>query len=147
MATSAYQYLDVSKKGDVIVARFKQRHLLVDEVIVQCIGAELFELAEGKDRPKLIVDFVGVLDLCSLMLGKLVTLRKKMAANRGQLVLCGLSPEVWEYLDETMLSQLFEIRATEAERLRRCPDASPKRKRGQALSFWRSAASLFTASG
>jgi len=114
---STCQYLDVSKNGDVTVVRFRQRHLLVDEGIVQSIGTELHALANGNEGPKLIVDFVGVLDLSSLMLGKLVKLRTKMAANRGKLILCGLSPEVWEYLDETMLSQLFEIREAESDAL------------------------------
>ena len=117
------RYLDVSNRGEVIVIRFKQRHLLVDEVIVYDIGDELCALADGQPNPKLIVDFAGVLDLSSLMLGKLVKLRAKMAANHGQLVLFGLGPDVWEYLDETMLSQLFEICRTEEEAIAALSDA------------------------
>ena len=111
------QYLDVATKDDVTVVRFKQRHLLVDENIVHGIGAELYALINGREHPKLIVDFSGVLDLSSLMLGKLVKLRARTAASRGRLVLCGLSPELWEYLDETMLGQLFQIRESEADSL------------------------------
>jgi anti-anti-sigma factor len=63
------------------------------------------------------VDFFGVVGLSSLMLGQLIKLHKKMAANLGQLVLCGLSPELRRVLDETRLSQLFKIRESEAAAL------------------------------
>ena len=128
-------HLDVSENDDVTIVRFKAHHLLlVDEYIVREIGSELDKLASGQDGCKLIVDFVGVEDLSNLMLGQLVKLRVKMATNRGKLVLCGLSPKVREFFDETMLSQLFEIRATETEtfavlatfsRRTICPHTSP----------------------
>ena len=115
---TSYNHLDVSERDGVAVVRFKAGHfLLVDEWIVRDIGSELGKLVKGKDGSKLIVDFVGVEDLSSLMLGQLVKLRVKMAAKKGRLVLCGLSPEVREFFDETMLSQLFEIRETEADAL------------------------------
>ena len=111
-------HLKVSENGDVTIVRFNaHRFLLVDEWIVYEIGNELDKLANGKVGSKLIMDFIGVEDLSSLMLGKLVKLRTKMAATKGQLVLCGLSPDVREFLDETMLSQLFEIRENEADAL------------------------------
>ena len=112
------KHLDVSENDDVTIVRFKAHHfLLVDEWMVHDIGSELDKLANEQDGSKLIVDFVGVEDLSSLMLGKLVKLRVKMAAKKGQLVLCGFSPEVREFFDETMLSPLFEIRETEADAL------------------------------
>ena len=115
LAMSSYNHLDVSENGDVTTVRFKRDQLLVDESVVRNIGSELDKLATGQDRRKLIIDSFGVEDISSLMLGQLVRLRTKMAAKKGQLVLCGVSPEVREFFDETMLSQLFEIRETEAD--------------------------------
>ena len=115
---SNYNHLDVSARDAVTMVRFKAQHfLLVEERVVREIGSEFDALVSGQDGPKLIVDFVGVEDLSSLMLGKLVKLRTQMAAKKGHLVLCGFSPEVREFFDETMLSQLFEIRETEADAL------------------------------
>lgn len=115
---SSYNHLDVSQRDDATIVRFKASHfLLVDEWVVLDIGSELINLVGGQDSCKLIVDFFGVEDLSSLMLGQLVKLRTKMAAKKGQLILCGLTLEVREFLDETMLSQLFDIRETEADAL------------------------------
>ena len=43
------------------------------------------------------------------MMGRLVLLRKLIAAKQGQMVLRGLTDDVREFFDETMLSELFEI--------------------------------------
>ena len=110
-----YHHLDVLEHGDIIVVRVKVRHFLADAWIVNAIGSGLDELADRSDCRKLIVDFVGVEDLSSLMLGLLVKLRKKMAGKEGQLVLCGLSPNLRKFFDETMLGQLFKTRETEAD--------------------------------
>ena len=111
---SSYNHLDVSERNGLTIVRFKGDPLLVDESIVYAVSNEFQTWWIARCR-KLIVNFLGVADLSNLMLGLLVMLRKKLAAKRGQLVLCGLSPEVREFLDETMLSQLFEIRETEAD--------------------------------
>ena len=96
---STYNHLDVSERNGVTITRFKSNHfLLCDECVVRDIGVELDTLAGQRDGPRLIVDFVGVEDLSSLMLGKLVRLRTKMAGSRGKLFLCGFSPEVREFL-------------------------------------------------
>ena len=112
---STDQHLDVSERDDMTIVRFKGCRLLVDALVVNGVGRELGDLASGQDCRTLIVDFAGVEDVSSAVLGLLVMLRKKMAFKKGQLVLCGLSPEVREFCDETMLSQLFEIRETEAD--------------------------------
>jgi anti-anti-sigma factor len=108
--------LDVSKRDGVTIVRFKE-HVLVNVLVVNDVGSELNEMANGRDCRKLIVDFFGVVALSSPMLGHLIKLHKKMAANLGQLVLCGLSPDLRNVLNETRLNQLFKIRETEAEAL------------------------------
>ena len=114
---SMYRYLDVSEHDDTIIVRIRAHRLLVDQWLVTNVGDELEEVAARSDCYKLVVDLSGVVDLSSLMLGLLVMLRRKMASKRGHLVLCGLNAEVQEFFDETMLSQLLEIRANEAEAL------------------------------
>ena len=123
----SYDDLDIFEQGDIIVVRVKVRHedggvlrsagLLASAWAVDAIGSELDELADRPGCRKLIVDFVGVEDLSSLMLGLLVKLHKKLAGRKGQLVLCGLSPNLRKFFDETMLGQLFQIKETEADAL------------------------------
>ena len=111
---SRYSHLDVSERHDVIVVRFLGCHLSI-HATVSDVGRELRELANGQDGCKLIVDFFGVEDVSSTMLAMLVMLRRDTAVKRGRLVLCGLSPAVRKFLDESMLNELFEIRETTAE--------------------------------
>ena len=110
-----YQHLTVSEYDDVMVVRFRGQHLIVSQWIVNKIGSELDEVADRPGCRKLVVDFFGVVDLSSFMLGLVVMLRKKMASKKGHLVLCGLSPEVREFFDETMLSQILDIRESETD--------------------------------
>jgi anti-sigma B factor antagonist len=112
---TGYYHLDVSQRDDATIVRFKGRRRLVVARVVYGVGRELGELASGQDRRTLILDFAGVADLSNVMLGVLVMLRKKTAAERRPLVLCGLGPKVRRFLNASLLSQLFEIRETAAE--------------------------------
>ena len=105
----AFQHIDVAEEGGTFWVRFKRHHLLVEEYVVRGIGQELRELASRIDCQKVVVDFVGVEDVSSYMIGQLVMLRKLMAAKKGKVALRGLSSEVREFFDETMLSALFDI--------------------------------------
>ena len=114
MTTSCY--LDLTQHDGVTVGHFKSPHfLLVEEYQVLEIGRDLLALADEQEGTRLILDFSEVQDLSSLMLGQLMKLRVRVAANRGRLVLCGLSPDVQEFFDETMLGRLFTIEETVAD--------------------------------
>ena len=106
---NGFLHLNVSRLSDALVVRFQQPDLLTEENVVRGIGGEFAALANRPDCQKVIVDFTDVEDLSSYMLGRLVMLRKNMAARQGQMVLRGLTTEVREFFDETMLSELFEI--------------------------------------
>src|SRR4051794_41080317 len=75
----SFQQIDVSSSGEAHVVRFRQTGLLVDEFLVREIGDDFSRLAQQPECRRLIVDFTGVEDLSSYMLGRLVMLRKLMA--------------------------------------------------------------------
>ena len=102
----------------------------MDEWIVRSISDELKDVVDRVECCKLLVDFVNVEDFSSLMLGQLLTLRKRMATKAGSVILCGLSPKVRKFFDEIMLSQLFDIRATEADALAAYGMRSPAKSLG-----------------
>ena len=66
------------------------------------------------------MNFTGVYGLSTLMLGKLLILRKIMAAKGGRLILCEVDPEIQCVFAETKLTQIFEIMDMEAEALDAC---------------------------
>ena len=118
-ATASYHHLGVSKHDDKAVVRFGD-HRILDEITVKQISDELFAVAAGAKCYHLIVNFTGVYGLSTLMLGKLLFLRKLMAAKGGRLILCEIAPEVECVFVETKLTHIFEIMDTEAEALDAC---------------------------
>lgn len=112
-----YHHLGVWKHGNAIVVRFGD-HRILDELTVKKIAEEMYELADRPDCHHLVLDFSSVLGLSSLMLGKLLMLRKKMASKGGKLVLCDISPEVEDVLAGTKIKDILEIHDSEADALK-----------------------------
>ncbi len=114
MAT--HRHLDVSQVGDVTVVRFVDRKIL-DESNIQELGQELFDLVEQQQHQRILLNFSSVEFLSSAALGKLITLEKKVKANRGALKLSNIRPEIYEVFAITLLNRLFDIREDEADAL------------------------------
>ena len=101
---------------DVTVVNFNETAIL-DTAQVQQIGEELYELIDGQARRKLILDFSNVKFLSSSALGVLITLRKKSEEIKGQVLLCGLRPELRKIFKITNLEKLFEFHDNEERAL------------------------------
>jgi anti-sigma B factor antagonist len=113
---NAYRRLDVSEVGDVTVVRFRD-HKIVEDINIQQLGQELFQLVEVDSRTKLLLNFSSVDFLSSAALGKLITLDKKMKAHGGVLKLSNIRPEIYEVFAITKLNRLFDIKDDEADAL------------------------------
>jgi anti-anti-sigma factor len=111
-----YHHLGVWQHGKVIVVRFGD-HQMLDELTVKKISEELYDIADRADCKHLVLDFSGVLGFSTLMLGKLLVLRKKMLSKEGRLVLCDLGPEVEDVIVAMKLDTIFEIMPSEADAL------------------------------
>jgi len=112
-----YHHLGVWKHGDVVVVRFGDHHVL-DELTVRKIAEELYSVADRENCHHLVLNFSGVLALSTLMLGKLLVLRKKMTCKGGRLVVCDLGPEVHDVLAAMKLDTILEIMDSEADALK-----------------------------
>ncbi len=113
---TAYRRLDVNQVGDVTVVRFRD-HKIVEDVNIQQLGQELFQLVEAESRDRLLLNFSSVDFLSSAALGKLITLDKKTKAHGGILKLSNIRPEIYEVFAITKLDRLFDIRDDEADAL------------------------------
>jgi anti-sigma B factor antagonist len=92
----------------VPLIRFLDRRLF-DDSIVREAADQLFA-ALPTDRPiTLILDFTGVDQISSAMLGKLILLQRRVDASKGQLRLCELSPTIQTVLRTTNLDRLFAV--------------------------------------
>ncbi|MCH8854065.1 MAG: STAS domain-containing protein [Planctomycetes bacterium] len=106
MSTTAN--LLVQSIKDVTVVQFQESSIL-DALMIQEISEELNHLVETQHQQKLLLDFMKVKFLSSSALGILVTLRKKVDANKGDLVICGMNPELRKVFKITNLEKLFKF--------------------------------------
>lgn len=110
--------LEVEDLGDVTVVSFTDRKIL-DEANIQIIGEQLFSLVEELGRRKVLLNFGNVEYLSSAALGKLITLNKKLQTANGKLILCNISPTIYEVFEITKLNKLLAICKDEQEALQK----------------------------
>ncbi len=91
-----------------MVVCFKSR-LLNDEENIEQLGQELFSLVEQSNWLKLALDLTNVEYLTSSVLGKLITLHRKLHRSQGKLVLFGLSEGVDAILRTSKLLTYFAV--------------------------------------
>jgi len=109
------QHLEVIDSQGVTLVRLLDRQL-IDGVGIEDLGQELYRLITSEDQSKLVLDFSLVNFFTSAALGKLLALRRKVAAKNGTMKLCCMRPHIHEVFAITKLDGLFDIEdnATEA---------------------------------
>ena len=80
--------LKTSEYKDITVAEIPLPSVL-DPVLVDSIGRELYALVERDRRLKIVLDLRHVRSLSSSMMGVFLTLHKKAQGEGGKVVLCG----------------------------------------------------------
>ena len=87
------------------------------EELCNAIGVDLFQLFEevknsGYKGVKFVVDYQRVTENSSVLIGKLITLDKKLKEDKvsNKLTLCGLTPALAEIFYITKLNNLFDIK-------------------------------------
>jgi anti-sigma B factor antagonist len=108
--------LEVEIVGDVAIVNFVDRKLLEEQQIEE-IGLQLFALVDEDGRLKILLNFANLEYVASAAFGKMITLQKKKLHNRGTLIICCVSPEVYEAFEITNLHKFFTIRKDEASAL------------------------------
>ncbi|MBI5366147.1 MAG: STAS domain-containing protein [Planctomycetes bacterium] len=98
----------VTYEGDITVAEITGAKVL-EEVTIQAIAQELNKLADAPYKVKLVIDFNKVDYLSSAVLGKIIALNKKVAADKGQLRLCCIKPSILEVFKITKLDKVVAI--------------------------------------
>jgi anti-sigma B factor antagonist len=101
-------HITTQEQGDVLIVRFRSR-LLNDEENIEQLGQELFSLVEQFHWLKVVLDMSNVDYLTSSVIGKLITLHRKLHRCRGRLVLFGLSEGVDAILSTSRLLSYFTV--------------------------------------
>ncbi len=99
--------LSSQRKDDVLVVRFSSEKIFADAVIGQT-GDELLELVDQAGG-KMLLNFEPVKFMSSLMIGKIILLRKKCKASKVDIKLCNICPSVMGVFEVTRLDKLFKM--------------------------------------
>ena len=100
------RYIKVAEHGDIVVVRFGVSHIN-DEENIEDLGHELFLLPDQFNFQKIVLNMAGVEYITSSVVGKMITLHRKLHRNRGKMVISNLTPGVQDVLDASRLLSYF----------------------------------------
>ena len=108
------RYIKVAEHGDIVVVKFGVSHIN-DEENIEDLGHELFLLTDQFGFRKIVLNMTGVEYITSSVVGKMITLHRKLHRNRGKLVISDLTPGVQDVLDASRLLSYFTHCETEEQ--------------------------------
>lgn len=108
MSQGPRQHLRLETIDEVTVVSFVDTRIVTD-VDIQEVGDQLYSLVEDQGHNRLLLNFGNVQYLSSAALGKLIQLKRKVTAVRGDLKLCSIHPDLMEVFKITRLDQVFKI--------------------------------------
>ena len=112
-----YEHVILRDRADVLAVYFKQDSIL-DQQVIEKIGHEFDRVAlEAASCRKIVLNFEHVKFMSSSMIGKLLVLNKRCAADKIKLKLSNVSPNLLEVFKITRLNKVFDIQSDEATAL------------------------------
>jgi anti-anti-sigma factor len=108
MASS--QHLIIQAYQGIVLAKITTQRLL-DPPMVNGIHADLLAQLDRHPRISLVIDLSEVRYLASAMIGKLVSVQKRITQLKGRLVVTGIRPEIKPILAAIQFEKLVEVHA------------------------------------
>lgn len=99
-------YFDLEVDNEIAVASFHKDQFTEEDNLEQ-FGNELFALVDHYQFRKVILNLSPVQYVTSSVLGKLITLHRKLGRNEGQLVLCEIHDDLGNVLSTSKLMTYF----------------------------------------
>jgi anti-anti-sigma regulatory factor len=109
-------YFTTESRGDVLVVHFSPGIHLTGAV-AQSVGDQLSLLVEERGCRFLLLNLANVGSVTSLIIGKLISVHKKLLGLSGRAAFCEVPPVILEILDLLRLTTMITVFATEAEAL------------------------------
>jgi len=101
-------------RAGVGIVRFTTSQVL-DELNVQQLGQELNDLVDKAYMTKMVINFEQIRFLSSAVLGKLISLHKRLQKEKGRLAFCCINKDIMQVFKITRLDKLIPIFDTEDE--------------------------------
>lgn len=110
--------------ADAVLVRFVAPSL-IDPIQVEEVGVALLALHELHAKVPVVIDFGVCNGVSSAMVGKLITLHRRIRRGGGKLVLFGLGPIVQEVFRSARLDEYFTLCRTRDEALAKARTPAP----------------------
>lgn len=107
------RFFTATATDDVVLVKFGVSHIN-DEENIDELGHELFALVEQCGFRKVVLNMSSVEYFTSSVVGKLITLHRKLHRSDGLLCLCALTNGVHDVLSASRLLTYFVFSDTEA---------------------------------
>lgn len=117
MPSEPRRHLSVHVVNGVAVVKFATPEAVFQTKEVQELDDELVRLFAEEGHSKVLLNLSGIRYLSSSMLVRLINLQKRVVQSQGQLVLCCLTPVMYDTFRVSKLDQLFKIFDDEAAAL------------------------------
>lgn len=92
---------------------------LMDPVVLDKLGADLYRLIDEEDHRRIILDFEKVQYISSQAIGILMAMRKKLVIlKHSKLVLCSVNAPLQQLLKITGLDKLLMVKPTQKEAIK-----------------------------
>ena len=108
MSQAPRRHLRLENVDGVTVVSFVDTKIVTEENI-QEVGDQLYSLVEDEGHKNLLLNFGNVQYCSSTVLGKLVSLKRKVEKSKGKLKLCCIHPDLLVPFKLTGLDKVFEI--------------------------------------
>lgn len=108
LAGFSSRYFEVSDVDGTVIASFGGGPLNEEENIDE-LGQSLFQLVEQLGFRRVVIDLSRVPYVTSSVLGKLITLHRKLNRVEGRLLLCGLQETVQQVMQRSNLLEYFDV--------------------------------------
>lgn len=110
MSLSDFQpsYLQIIDVGEIVTIRFNDERL-TDEDNIEQLGHELFAVVDQFGKRKVILDLTGLKMITSSVLGKMITLHRRLHRLEGKMVISNAGDYVTEILKTARLHDYFHV--------------------------------------
>ena len=109
-----HKHVQVERLDDALVVHFHDSKI-TGELAISSLGDELYAMVDRPDCQKLILDFSNVDFVSSAMLGKLMSMNRKMKEKGGIFRLCEVRPHIRLIFKYTHLETILDIRDTQPD--------------------------------
>jgi len=115
MPTTEFFRLTTDRSVNVIELNLPDQ---IDSGAFDDLNEQMLGAVQGKSGGDWVLDLSGVRYMGSAMLGMVVNVRQQVKNIKGRLVLCNMSPRLFDIFRTSCMERLFTISKTRAEAIK-----------------------------